>query len=285
MIARQVSYWAGIGVLGLALAGLAVAQGTPAATAVADNTLLGVTMPSQPGRSGEQGQLHSLVPGIVRELKVKDGDTVKAGQVLMVLDDRLEKAQFAIADLQAKSDAALKAAEADLAQKKVELKRQQDMVKRGVAQALEVERAEVEVTIGEARLDLAKQEMAQKKLEADAKLIQLEQMQIKTPLDGVVTLEVGVGQRTDPNRPVCTVVKNDPLWVRVNLKSKDALGLAVDDTVKVKYEDETAWTDAKVIFLNPRVDAASGKREVRLEMPNQAGKPSGLEVQVMLGKK
>lgn len=284
MIARQVSYWAGIGVLGLALAGLAVAQGTPAATAVADNTLLGVTMPSQPGRSGEQGQLHSLVPGIVRELKVKDGDTVKAGQVLMVLDDRLEKAQFAIADLQAKSDAALKAAEADLAQKKVELKRQQDMVKRGVAQALEVERAEVEVTIGEARLDLAKQEMAQKKLEADAKLIQLEQMQIKTPVDGVVKLEVGIGQRTDPNRPVCTVIRSDPLWVRVNIKAEEVT-LALNEVVKVKYKGDQEWTETTVIFLNPQVDAASGKREVRMEMPNKAGKPPGLEVQVMLGKK
>jgi RND family efflux transporter MFP subunit len=286
MIARQVSYWAGIGVLGVALAGLAMAQASSSGTGLAESgVVLGMTMPSQGGRMGEQGQLHSLMPGRVRELLVKDGDTVKAGQVLIQLDDRLEKNALANAALQAKSRAALNAAEADLAQKRVELKRQHDLLAKGVVQQLELERAEVDVKVGEARVEVAKEEIEQKKLDAEKAAILLDYMQIKSPVDGVVKLEVGVGQRTEPERPVCTVRRSDPLWVRVNLKVKDALGLAVDDTVKVKYDGETEWTDAKVIYLNDIVDSASQKREIRLEMPNKAGKPPGLEVQVMLPAK
>ena len=291
MIARKNSYrpyMAGLAVAGLIAVSLAMGQGlgtsaTPANST--ESTLIGVTMPSQPGKTGEQGQLHALLPGIVKELKVKDGDTVKAGQVLIQLDDRMEQAALRSAKVQAESTAALEAAEADLAQKRVELKNQQQMLALKVAQPIEVERAEVDVKVGEARVKVAKEEILQKKADMEKAITQVEYMQIKSPIDGVVNLEIGPGQRADQDRAVCTVIRNDPLWVRVNIKAKDALGLTVDDVLRVKYEDDKDWYDAKVIFLNPRVDAASGKREVRLEMPNKGNKPSGLEVQVMLPTK
>jgi multidrug efflux pump subunit AcrA (membrane-fusion protein) len=111
-------------------------------------------------------------------------------------------------------------------------------------------------------------------------------MKLESPINGIVEkLDLGEGEVVDPNKPSCTVVQNDPLWVEVHLPSLQARKLALGDTLPVQHEGEQQWQSGKVIYLAPVADAASGTRMVRLELPNPTSRPSGLQVMVKLPEK
>ena len=62
---------------------------------------------------------------------------------------------------------------------------------------------------------------------------------------------------------------NNPLWVEVKVSSAQATGLKLGDTAMVAYQNNpNDWLKAKVIYLDPEVDAASDKETVRLELNN-----------------
>src|SRR5947208_3243529 len=68
-------------------------------------------------------------PGIVKEVAVKAGDKVKAGQLLVQLDDSVERSQWQSLDIQGKSNLQELAAKAEWEEKKVELQRFENIAK------------------------------------------------------------------------------------------------------------------------------------------------------------
>ncbi len=72
------------------------------------------------------------------------------------------------------------------------------------------------------------------------------------------------------------------LNVEVSMPSARARALKVGQALDVRYQDEEKWMTAKVTFLTPYADAASGTRRVRLEMRNEANREAGLPVYVKL---
>src|SRR4051812_31127194 len=71
-------------------------------------TVVGITQPS------EQRKLVFPAQGIVKEMLVKEGDEVKKGQLLAKLDDEADQKELARLEIDAKSQARIEAAEADL---------------------------------------------------------------------------------------------------------------------------------------------------------------------------
>ena len=67
--------------------------------------------------------LSFVVPGRLFEVLVKEGDQVKRNQLLARLDDKPERIQAQQFKVQAGDMSRIKAAEAELAQKKVDLKK------------------------------------------------------------------------------------------------------------------------------------------------------------------
>jgi RND family efflux transporter MFP subunit len=261
---------------------LASAAGAYAQQSLADKSDLIVTAITQPS---DRRQLSFEMRGLLREEAVKEGETVKKGQVLMAQDDRSDKAQLEALKLQANSLLEIEYAQKDVLVKQSVVKRYEAMSKDNVAAASEMEEKQLDLTRAETQVKLAKQEKEQKKFEAAAKGFQVENMTLVSPIDGIVERILnhkGETTNPEPDHPSIVVVQINPLWVVMYLPNKQADQIKADDTFAVRYDDKQEWKQAKVQFISPTAEAKSFKRLVRLEVPNEEMVASGHEVSVKL---
>jgi RND family efflux transporter MFP subunit len=268
-----------IAAVAFAWAGLALSGAHPAQAQQSQqfSTETGITKPSVHSKLG----LNQLA--VIREIPVKEGQAVKKGDLLLQQDDRPERAELKALELDANSDVEIRAVEADLALKKVQLKRVEELAAKGSSTPIELEKAQVDVVYGQAQVDLAKQKQQTKKYEAEKQGYRVEQMTLLSPLDGFVEdIAVSVGEVTDPQKPFMTVVQLDPLWIEFWLPTSQSMKLKVGQTLDVRYYGEEQWLPAKLILRAPVAEAAAGKQKLRLELKNPNNVDAGQQVQIKL---
>jgi RND family efflux transporter MFP subunit len=180
-------------------------------------------------------------PGIIAKVLVKEGDKVKAGQLLIQQDTE--------------------AAEASLAQKKVDLKRLEWAAGRGAATDLEVEHARLDVKVAQIIVD---------------------RMCLKSPIAGTIEkIEVEVGEAVQGLADVVRVVKTDPLWIDVPVPLAKGRTLKFGQIAEVKFPDtKKKPSKGKIIYISTVADAASSTLRVRIEVPNTLNRPAGEHVRV-----
>lgn len=263
----------------LLLTGASLAQQQPS---LADKSALVVTAITQPS---DRRELSFEQRGIIWEEAVKEGDTVKKGQKLLIQDDRSDRAQWQSLKLQGDSMLEIEYAQKDQAVKESAQKRYEGMLAQNAAPISEVEEARLAAERAATQVKLARQEKEQKKFEAQAKQFLVENMTLTSPIDGVVEKllnRVGETTNPEPDHPSIIVVQVDPLWVVMYLPNHEADQITAADAFSVRYGDKGDWKPAKVQFISPTAEAKSFKRLVRLEMPNPEHVASGHEVQVKL---
>jgi len=224
--------------------------------------------------------------GVIKEVKIKEGDVVKKGDVLMKQDDSEDRAELRVLDAAIKqSKGGIVVGEAKLRVAESEYKSKLALKKAGAFNDLEVERAQAERDVAAAQIEQAKDEVAQGEAKREKQSTHVENMTLKADMDGVVKdLINDVGSNVDPTRPVMTMVDNSTLLVEVQVPAIASLQLKKGDTMRVSYDRKT-WRDAKLSFMSPQADAQSGMRMIRLELPNPQGEPSGLQAFVELPEK
>lgn len=251
-----------------------------AGSLAAQDKIEAVTKPSQ------DTVLSFVRPGQVAEVLVKEGDAVKAGQVLMRQDDKAELAQMEQLKAKADDTTQVRAAEAKLAQTRVDLKKTEGARKEGAATDLEVDHAKLEVTMAELSLELYQFEQEQAKRKYQEMRLQIDRMRVVSPIDGVVErLLVEPGESVEAAGKIAQVVQIDPLWIDV------AVPLAIARTLKRGESNAVAEFDGadparrssfngKIIHVAAVADSASGTLTVRVECPNAARRPAGEHVYV-----
>jgi len=221
--------------------------------------------------------------GTIYEVPVVKGQVVKKGDVIIKQDDRIEKAILSEKDAEANSTARIDAAVGDLKIKKAQLERLLSLQKTGGANPFEIEEAQSKVIYGDATVQVETLNRDKAKYEAEAQRVKVEQMTIKSSVDGrVESIDVAVGDVTDPQHPVISIVQNDPLKVQFFIPIAQANKLKVGDDVQVRYPGEENWYPAKLTVKNPLADPASDTQEINLEMKNADNRDSGMQVQVRL---
>lgn len=224
-------------------------------------------------------------PGVVMNVGVVEGQPVKKGQLLAEQDDRQDVAALESMKLDAASMAQINFSVTQYGVKKVQLARKIKMLSENVASKSEVEEARLDADKATAEIDLAKLAHQQKQLDVKKQQFKIDDEKILSPIDGIVQkVNIGPGEMANPQDPggSIVVVNNNPLWAEMHMDAQRALKLKVGQTLEVQYPDQKKWQPAKVIFLDPEVDAASDTRLVRLQMPNPDGMPSGMQVKVKL---
>lgn len=168
----------------------------------------------------EVAQVTPSTGGTVQEVRVVDTQSVKVGEILVVIDE--VDARLALA--QAKADAQhavaqLAIAESDYARAKIDLKRRRALVGDGSVSGDELTKAQNAFSSGKASIQAAKAAIEQAKARVDQAEVDLGRTVVRAPVDGVVAKRsVQVGQRVAAGDVLLSVVPVQALHVDANFK-------------------------------------------------------------------
>lgn len=185
--------------------------------------------------------------GVIAELPVKEGDAVKAGQVLARLNTEVFVAELQIA----RAEATLAATRND---------RVNELARAGKATPEEAEKAHTEMVVKDAQV---------RRISA-----QIENRTMRSPVDGVVTeVKRDPSEAVSPSQPqVLTVVQIDKLLVNLFLPPERARGLKPGAAAQLELLDPAEKIAATVEFVSPVIDPASGTVRVKFVIENPGGK-------------
>jgi membrane fusion protein (multidrug efflux system) len=177
--------------------------------------------------------------GVVTAVRVREGDRVRAGEVVVELDDRELLAELA--------EARANREEADAA-----LRRAQSLHDTGLASAQELDAAVARQRIGAARVEALE--------------TRLSFTRIVSPVAGVVTARlVEVGDLASPRGPLLELASGQGLLLRVPVSELDVVRLRAGDTARISVD---ALPELEVVGrierIYPAADAVS--RQVTVEL-------------------
>jgi len=241
-------------------------------------------------------------PGKIAKVFVKEGQNVEAPKVekppggenegiLVKQDDSAELLQLAQLEAQFMKldEVRVKAAVAQLDQKRVDLKKIEQAAEKGAATTLELEHARLEVKIAELSVDLAKFQQVQDEQRHKEMIEQIKRMRMASPIAGrVERILVEEGESVDSLDPVIRIVQINPLWIDayVPLKQARARGLKAGDPAGIAFSKEGRVEAAgSILHMGSVADPASETILVRVELPNAEGRTAGERVWIHLGYK
>ena len=214
------------------------------------------------------------VGGVVSRLNVRPGQSVKANQVLMVLDDRMQSLEVNRRQVVLQDNSELHAAR-DRARA---LKGMYDNTKRvfdstGSISRDELARLEVEYSGARGRVEQLDAQKRREKLEYEGALQERALRQMTAPQAGIVT-KVGakVGEWAKPGEPLLAMVDASTCYLTTNVPLKVVPGLKAGQSIPVSFEAaaNTAPVTGKIVFVSSVADPASGLVEIRIDLPNRA---------------
>lgn len=217
--------------------------------------------------------LVARVSGFVQEIKYQDGDFVKEGTPLFVIEPEPYKLKLDQANAQVVS------AQANLKQAEAEFKRQEELIVKQVSTQANYDKALAQRDADRGNLEQAQANAAQAQ-------INYGYTTVKAPFDGIVTARlVSIGELVGATNPtqLASIVQTDPIWVNFNIAERDVLtiraeikrrGLTPEDLKKVPVEvglqtEEGYPHRGTLDYAAPSVDASTGTLAARGVFPNK----------------
>jgi membrane fusion protein (multidrug efflux system) len=196
------------------------------------------------------------LPGSVARINFDSGKSVRAGDILVELDTRQERAQLAALE-----------AQRDLA--KVNFARMEQLVKQGVISRMEYDQAtaqqrQTEANVGEIRATI-------------------ERKTIRAPFSGTLGIrKINLGQYLSAGSAVVQLQALNPIYVNFGLPQQALGQVRVGRNLRVTSDDLAGKTfTGRVTAIDSVVDAATRNVQVQATLSNPEGKlQPGMFVQV-----
>ena len=190
--------------------------------------------------------LSAPVSGIVTSRKFQEGDSIKAGDVLLELDSNLERLE-------------MERRKVVRDQKRSDFQGTKKLygTTKGISKE-EMDKQEAEYRVAELEYDMAVE--------------QLRRRQIIAPHSGVINeIKLEVGESCQPYEPLIQLVDTRQCYLVANIEASQGGLLKQDKTVKLKIDLGSGNTEAsgKIIFLSPVVDPASGLQKIKILFENK----------------
>lgn len=220
--------------------------------------------------------------GLVEKVLVKEGDYVKKGSLLARLNDSVEMLELERMSDLAEDTTRLMAAEAELAQKRADLKKLHLASEKGAATDMEIEHATLAVTTAELQVRMEQFQKLQHEKNRDILKAKIERMRIVSSVSGnVEEIKIENGESVEALAPVIRVVKINPLWIDVPVPLRAARKLKVGSMVTVTFPDDQQYPKkGEVIYVSSVADAASDTLRIRVEVSNKKKRMAGERVSI-----
>lgn len=194
-----------------------------------------------------RAEVRARTTGVVRKLLKEEGDRVKAGDLLLLLED---------------DEAALRLqqAEANELTARSEYERKISMRDAGLLSAGEFEAIEGTKRVREAELELAK--------------LELQYTKVPAPFPGrVVRRLVDLGANVSPGTVLFEVMDDDPLLARVHVPARRMGLVRTGQRIDVHLDTGNLDLEGVITLVSPIVDAATGTVKITAEIRNP---PAGI---------
>lgn len=241
---------------------------------VACSPLIAADLPSTPAAAANAGTsfgfdgvveavrqttVAAQVAGAVVELKVKAGDRVNAGQLLLRIDARAAEQAVAASDAQSQS------ARAALALATNEFERQQQLFRQNYISKAALERAEAEFKATQAQLNAQLAQAGVARTQTGFHLV-------RAPYAGVVAeVPVTLGDMAQPGRPLVTLYDPSALRITASVPQSVASRLAPGWLPRAELPGQPAagqWVTPTRFQVLPTADAATHTVPLRAELPS-----------------
>ncbi len=186
------------------------------------------------------------MPGLVDHIAIDSGRMVRAGEVLVQLDTRQEKAQMAAALAQLDLD-------------RLNLERARGLADEGIVSRQDYDRASAEHKQAEARVGEIR--------------AAIERKTIRAPFSGMLGIrQVNLGQYLAGGDPVVPLQSLDPIFVNFNVPQQEVGRLSVGGEVQAAVEGTKTPFTGRITAVNSVVDEATRNVQVQATFANPQGK-------------
>ncbi|MES3026032.1 MAG: efflux RND transporter periplasmic adaptor subunit [Pseudomonadota bacterium] len=212
------------------------------------------------------------VGGVVARLPVRAGQQVKAGQTLLVLDDRMQSIEVNRRQVVFEDNSELEASGERARALQTMLNDTRRVFKStGSISRDEMSKLEVEYSAARARQEQLLAQKRREKLEYSGAVQERSLRAMTAPLGGVITrIDPKVGEWAKPGEPLMRLVDASRCFFTTNVPLAALAGLKTGQALTVSFEAaaNAAPVTGKVSFVSSVADAASGLVEVRVDLPN-----------------
>lgn len=221
-----------------------------AASAARDAGWLGVILPRQ------SVDLAPEIPGRVEQVYVREGDAVRRGQIVAMLESAHDLQELAMAEV------GLRAAEADVARSRLELADADNRLTSRLAMPdvfpkEEIRRAEIQKQMAGVNLEGMQARVEEQRARVAQARNRLDHAQVRAPADGTVTRRYAErGALAGPGQPVVRIIGDDRLIVRFAAPPDQARSMRAAMRVGVTADD--APVPAVIESVSSEVDPPSG---------------------------
>jgi RND family efflux transporter MFP subunit len=220
--------------------------------------------------SEDQIQVASRLMGYIREIKVEEGQAVKAGQLLFVVDPADIRGQTS------QARAGLAQAEAVLADARLDYERFGALYKEEAIPKLQWDKVRLQYQVAE-------QQVAAARAGLELATSQMRYASVVAPIDGVVTQKMAnAGDLAAPGRPVLVIEGLKKLQVRTQVSSDVYARIKTGEKVSIARDGDAAQAPIEGVIAQivPAADPASHSHLVKIDLPADSGLSSGNFVRV-----
>jgi RND family efflux transporter MFP subunit len=222
-------------------------------------------------KASRSAMIKARVAGELVSLEVREGDAVKAGQIIAKVDPT----EYLARQRQAQQQAEAARAQVEIAQRQFD--NNNALVNQGF-----ISKTALDTSMASLNSAKATHQAALSALDVTSKAV--EDCILKSPLNGFVSQRLAqVGERVAPEARIVEVVDLSQFELEATLTPTDALSVKVGQAAKLNIEGSTQEVAAKVLRINPSTQVGSRSILVYLGIQGHPALRHGVFVQGTLG--
>ena len=222
-------------------------------------------------KATRSAMVKARVVGELMALEVREGDAVKAGQIIAKIDPT----EYLAKQRQAQQQAEAARAQVEIAQRQFD--NNNALVNQGFISktALDTSQANLNAAKANYQATLSALDVASKAVE---------DCNVKSPLNGFISQRLAqTGERVAPDARIVEVVDLSQFELEATLTPADALNVKVGQNAKLNIEGSSQEVSASVLRINPSTQMGSRSVLVYLGLPRHPALRHGVFVQGILG--